>query len=804
VQYIKNETVRVDIAVWYLTQWEIRAALVNKFKSGVPVRVIGDRVSIFEIDPRTRAQFEELAKAGIPIRLRYNPTSFPSIMHWKCGIFVGQGVVEFGSANWTPFELAPASATNYKDETALITDDDTLVNPFKTKFDEFWANTSQFRDWPEAYELETGQPWTVPMTIDRTRLEPNHPSPSSMVWEQGTVLNNRMTSEINKETQGVDIVLYRLSVPNITNALIGRLNANVPVRAIVEPTQYRQISFPEYWLTGARVDQLWVAGAQIKERVHAGLTHMKVLITSQIGMQGSSNFTKNWQRDHNYFIPALEKPWLYGPLRDEFNRMWNDAVNYRDFHPKKPNTPTLTAPPSGALNASLTPILRWNRAPWAVAYDVYLGTTSSNMTLQARVNAVLSESPPTTYTWTPSTPLQPNTKYVWKVVARTFATDVDPSLIAGSSTRNFTTTASGGGGPASTPFTGTPVAIPGTIQAEDFDNGGQGVAYSDLTSGNSGGVYRTTDVDIVSTTDTGGGHTLGSVGAGEWLNYSVNVASAGTYDIEARVASAGAGGTFHIEVAAVNKTGAMSVPNTGGWETWTTIRKTGVSLAAGTQILRVVMDTNGAGTGAVGNINFFRVVAADTTPQEVPEIVIYASDVAGANVHGNWTLTNDGTAAAGRKLASANLGASQLNAPLAVPADYFDVTFDAQAGIPYRLWLRMSALNADKFNDAAWVQFTGSVNSSGGAIYRIGTAQGLLVNMATCSTCAPQGWGWQNRAYWLSDTGQIRFAATGPQTMRIQIREDGLAIDQIVLSPDQYLSAAPGPATNDSTIVPKP
>ena len=448
VNYIKNETVRVDVAAWYLTQSEIVTALVNKFKSNVPVRVIGDRVSIFEIDPNTRKQFERLANAGVPIRLRYNPTSFPSIMHWKCGIFVGQGVVEFGSANWTPFELKPASATNYKDEAVAITDDDALVNPFKTQFELFWANTSQFLDWPEAYQRETGQPWigTVPMTIDRTRLEPNHPSPSSMVWEQGTVLNNRMVTEINNETQGVDIVIYRLSVPNITNALINRINADVPVRVMVEPTQYRQISWPEYWLTGARVDQLWVAGAQIKERVHQGLTHMKVLITSQIGMVGSSNFTKNWQRDHNYFIPALQKPWLYGPLRDEFDRMWNDTVNYKDFYPKKPTTPTLTQPPSDAVNVSLTPTLRWNRAPWAVAYDVYLGTTASNMTLPiASVNAVLSETPPTTYTWTPPAPLQPNTKYSWRVVARTFATAVDPSLFAKSATRSFTTTGNGGG-----------------------------------------------------------------------------------------------------------------------------------------------------------------------------------------------------------------------------------------------------------------------------------------------------------------------------------------------------------------------
>lgn len=273
-----------------------------------------------------------------------------------------------------------------------------------------------------------------------------------MVWEQGTVLNNRMVTEINKETQGVDIVIYRLSVPNITNALINRINADVPVRVMVEPTQYRQISWPEYWLTGARVDQLWVAGAQIKERLHQGLTHMKVLITSQIGMVGSSNFTKNWQRDHNYFIPALQKPWLYGPLRDEFDRMWDDTVNYKDFYPKKPSTPTLTQPPNGAVNVSLTPTLRWNRAPWAVAYEVYLGI-GSNRTLQKTVNAILSESPPSTYTWTPSAALQPNTTYTWRVVARTFATAVDPLLITKSATFSFTTT---GGGPTTNDSTIVP------------------------------------------------------------------------------------------------------------------------------------------------------------------------------------------------------------------------------------------------------------------------------------------------------------------------------------------------------------
>ena len=57
----------------------------------------------------------------------------------------------------------------------------------------------------------------------------------------------------------------------------------------------------------------------------------------------------------------------------------------------------------------------------------------------------------------------------------------------------------------------------------------------------------------------------------------MTVGTAGTYDIDVRVASGGAGGTFHIEVNGVDKTGPLAVPNTGGWQTWATIRKIGVA-----------------------------------------------------------------------------------------------------------------------------------------------------------------------------------------------------------------------------------
>jgi hypothetical protein len=178
---------------------------------------------------------------------------------------------------------------------------------------------------------------------------------------------------------------------------------------------------------------------------------------------------------------------------------------------------------------------------------------------------------------------------------------------------NWISVAPSTGSPGSTPYTGAPIALPGVIQAENFDLGSAGVAYGDSTSGNSGGEYRPTDVDIAGAADSGGGHVLGWTDAGEWVTYTVDVAAAGTYDIEVRVASDGAGGRFHIEANGVDVTGPLSVPNTAGWQSWITVRRAGVSLAAGTQIWRLVFDANGE-TGSVGNVNWIAVSAASSTP----------------------------------------------------------------------------------------------------------------------------------------------------------------------------------------------
>src|SRR5262249_35216321 len=138
---------------------------------------------------------------------------------------------------------------------------------------------------------------------------------------------------------------------------------------------------------------------------------------------------------------------------------------------------------------------------------------------------------------------------------------------------SITATLGGGSAPPPSPsssaFGGSPRTVPGVIEAEDFDDGGEGVAYYDTTNGNAGGSYRSGDVDIEAASE--GGYDVGWTAAGEWLNYTVNVASPGSYDVQLRVASP-YGGSIHVGFnGASGVSNAVTVPPTGGWQSWTTV-----------------------------------------------------------------------------------------------------------------------------------------------------------------------------------------------------------------------------------------
>jgi hypothetical protein len=152
----------------------------------------------------------------------------------------------------------------------------------------------------------------------------------------------------------------------------------------------------------------------------------------------------------------------------------------------------------------------------------------------------------------------------------------------------------GGGTSGEAPFSGTPAAVPGTVLAENYDKGGQGVAYNVTAVNGTANAYRSDGVDLEAAVAPATGNDLGWTAAGQWFRYTVNVATAGTYTVSILVASPTAvGDAFHISNSSgANLSGAVAVPATGGYQTWVTVKAT-VTLPAGTQTLTVNQDATG-------------------------------------------------------------------------------------------------------------------------------------------------------------------------------------------------------------------
>jgi hypothetical protein len=146
-------------------------------------------------------------------------------------------------------------------------------------------------------------------------------------------------------------------------------------------------------------------------------------------------------------------------------------------------------------------------------------------------------------------------------------------------------------------------------------------------------------------------------------------------------------------------------------------------------------------------------------------------------------------------------GQAKISPALASPSNFFEMTFNAKAGLPYHLWIRMRAQNNSLSNDSVALQFSDSVDSGGSPIMRMGTTGSAEVVLQDGSSgAADHGWGWSDNGWGVPGVN-IYFASTGTHTIRVQQREDGAVVDQSVLSPGTYLTTAPGPRRDDTTII---
>jgi hypothetical protein len=191
-----------------------------------------------------------------------------------------------------------------------------------------------------------------------------------------------------------------------------------------------------------------------------------------------------------------------------------------------------------------------------------------------------------------------------------------------------------------------------------------------------------------------------------------------------------------------------------------------------------------------------RTTSAAVTTTTRSDVVIRAAQA--SRRVGEYRLDADVTAADGLALMNADRGAAKVPSAAAQPASFAEFTFVAEAGRPYHLWIRGKATRDLWSSDSMFVQFSGVASA------RIGTGAALVYSLEKHVNTGVEGWGWQDNGYGLQALGaDIVFETTGAQTIRLQPREDGLAIDQIVLSPGTFHDSAPGAAKNDSTIVPR-
>lgn len=221
---------------------------------------------------------------------------------------------------------------------------------------------------------------------------------------------------------------------------------------------------------------------------------------------------------------------------------------------------------------------------------------------------------------------------------------------------------------------GTPVPFHGqafniatdTIEAEDFDNGGEGVAYHDSTPQNIPGKYRSTAVDVGAANNASNGYFVGYTAPGEWLNYTINAPLSGTYVLQARVASERQGGTFHVEIDGANVTGPMTIPDTGPWDTWQAIASAAFHVSAGAHEMRVVMDRGGY-WGAVGDFDSIRMLPGTTSPAGPTPFLGHPFNISTDTINAD-NFDNGGEGISYHDTTPANLGGQYRGTPVDVCA----------------------------------------------------------------------------------------------------------------------------------------
>ncbi|SEW36330.1 carbohydrate-binding protein [Chitinophaga arvensicola] len=126
--------------------------------------------------------------------------------------------------------------------------------------------------------------------------------------------------------------------------------------------------------------------------------------------------------------------------------------------------------------------------------------------------------------------------------------------------------------PLQGPYLGYPIAIPGVLNAADYDEGPRLVAYK-YNNANGGKAYRSDDPGTENCsqgdalTSPGGNYNIGWTSDGDWVRYTVEIKEAGKYNVDLRIAGNG-GGLIYLTIDDVRVCDDIPIQGTGGWQNW--------------------------------------------------------------------------------------------------------------------------------------------------------------------------------------------------------------------------------------------
>ena len=408
LKYIQQETVQIDMGFWMMTDARYANELVRARDRGVKIRLLMDP-RCGNSHPACNPQNLQLKDAGLPMRKR--KTS--GILHWKMILFAGQGQVQFAGANYAPFEMTPEIPyVNFTDEIVYFSKDPSIVQSFMTKFDDLWVSTTEFDTYANIPENEPLQ-----------RSYPVYPIDPQLNFPPDESFRARSINAYNAEQQQIDVMMFRITDEQHTNAMVAAMGRGVPMRLITDETEYRN---PSRLWNAYNVDRLWKAGAQVRFDGHQGINHAKLVLLRGTGMAifGSSNWTSpssDSQREHNMFTT---QPWIWTYLEDLFERKWTNGHGQQEtkpFTPLPPNQPTYNLPANGGTNVPTTGAsISFYAGLWAHLYDIYFGTTPNPPLLETNKRLGPSQGS-TDYRYYFLPELQPGTRYYWKIVSKTMA-----------------------------------------------------------------------------------------------------------------------------------------------------------------------------------------------------------------------------------------------------------------------------------------------------------------------------------------------------------------------------------------------